>query len=127
MTRPIDGVLRLPLAAVLAAVLGGTSLLQASEPAPDATGTSRSTPVREAEAAAPAARSWRLGTLDLHACELPAPRSGASTAAWCNAFEVPENRADPDGRRIRLKLAVIRSDAGDAAKKTITSVTFILR
>lgn len=122
MNRPIDGVLRLPLAVLLATGLGGTFLLRAPDPAPGADGKSASTPVHEAEAAAPAARSWRLGSLDFHACELDAARSGARTAAWCNAFEVPENRADPHGRRIRLKLAVIRSDAGDAAKKDMVAM-----
>jgi pimeloyl-ACP methyl ester carboxylesterase len=62
-------------------------------------------------------RTWKLGTLTLTACELGQRNSGASTAAWCDDFDVPENRDDPHRRHIKLKLAVIRSDAGDAADK----------
>ncbi len=63
-----------------------------------------------AAAAAPAA-TWKLGILTLTACELSQPNSGLSTAAWCADFPVPENRADPHSRTIRLKLAVLRSSA----------------
>ena len=59
---------------------------------------------------APAA-TWQLGSLTLTACELAQPNSGLSTAAWCAEFPVPENRDDPHGRTIRLKLAVLRSRA----------------
>lgn len=54
---------------------------------------------------------WTLGTVTLTACELGQPNSGLSTAAWCAAFPVPENRADPHSRIIHLKLAVLRSGA----------------
>jgi pimeloyl-ACP methyl ester carboxylesterase len=64
-----------------------------------------------AVAVAPLAREWHLGQLTLTPCELPQPHSGLSSAAWCAPFEVPENRADPSGRHIRLRLAVIRSTA----------------
>ncbi|HET8899248.1 MAG TPA: alpha/beta hydrolase [Rhodanobacteraceae bacterium] len=66
---------------------------------------------------ADAPRHWQLGSLTLTACELDARNSGARTAAWCKDFDVPENPAKPDGRHIKLKLAVIKSDAGDAADK----------
>ncbi|MBN8726886.1 MAG: alpha/beta fold hydrolase [Xanthomonadales bacterium] len=104
---------------MLAAILAGTFLLPVAQAAvPEGAELPPTTaPTRETPAAAPAPRTWRLGSLTFEACELQTRLSGASTAAWCNAFEVPENRADPSGRRIRLKLAVIRSDAGDAAKK----------
>ncbi|NUO71337.1 MAG: alpha/beta hydrolase [Frateuria sp.] len=72
------------------------------------------TPVTPSAAAKP--RTWKLGQLTLTACELGRPNSGLSTAAWCASFEVPENRADPHGRRIALKLAVIRSEAQLPAK-----------
>jgi pimeloyl-ACP methyl ester carboxylesterase len=55
--------------------------------------------------------TWRLGSLTLTACELAQPNSGLSTAAWCADFPVPENRADPHSRTIKLKLAVLRSRA----------------
>ncbi len=57
------------------------------------------------------AATWRLGSLTLTACELAQPNSGLSTAAWCTDFPVPENRADPHSRTIKLKLAVLRSRA----------------
>ena len=60
----------------------------------------------------PAAQAtWKLGAITLTACELAQPNSGLSTAAWCAEFPVPENRADPHSRTIRLKLAVLRSRA----------------
>lgn len=61
-------------------------------------------------------QSWKLGALTLTPCELGRPHSGLSSAAWCAPFEVPENRADPHSRRIKLKLAVIRSTAQAPAK-----------
>lgn len=68
-------------------------------------------------APAPApAQSWRLGQLTLHACELEQPNSALSSAAWCAAVAVPENRAEPDGRTITLKVALIRSNAQVASK-----------
>jgi pimeloyl-ACP methyl ester carboxylesterase len=69
---------------------------------------------RAAKVATPAAgkpRTWRLGSLTLTACELPQPRSGLTTAAWCAGFPVPENRADPHSRIITLNLAILRSRA----------------
>jgi pimeloyl-ACP methyl ester carboxylesterase len=65
-----------------------------------------------AQAPAPAkAQTWKLGTLTLTACELGQPNSGLSTAAWCAAFPVAENRNDPHSRIIHLKMAVLRSSA----------------
>jgi len=62
--------------------------------------------------AAPAPpRTWQLGSVTLTACELGQPNSGLSTAAWCADFPVPENRDDPHGRIIKLKLAVLRTSA----------------
>ena len=65
--------------------------------------TSKVTPTQPA--------TWKIGALTLDACELGQPNSGLSTAAWCAAFPVPENRADPHSRLIQLKLAVLRSRA----------------
>ncbi|AIF45889.1 alpha/beta fold hydrolase [Dyella japonica] len=61
-------------------------------------------------------QTWKLGSLTLAPCELGQPNSGLSTAAWCAPFDVPENRDDPNSRKIRLKLAVIRSSAQVASK-----------
>ncbi|MGE7137322.1 alpha/beta hydrolase [Luteibacter sp. NPDC031894] len=56
-------------------------------------------------------RTWHLGSLELKPCELPQPHSGLSTAAWCTPFDVPEDRAHPEGRKISLRLAIVRSSA----------------
>lgn len=53
--------------------------------------------------------NFRLGTLDFSACELPQKRTAATTAAFCAPFEVPENWDAPDGRKIRLNLALLKS------------------
>ncbi|GGA26400.1 alpha/beta fold hydrolase [Dyella nitratireducens] len=57
------------------------------------------------------ARIWRRGSLTFTSCELGRPGSGARAQAWCTMFDVPENRDDPHGRHISLKLAIARSDA----------------
>lgn len=62
-----------------------------------------------AASAGPADR-LTIGTLSFAPCELSQPKSATTTAAWCAPFEVPENRADPNGRKIALKLAVVSSD-----------------
>ncbi len=58
--------------------------------------------------------SIHAGTLVFKACELKAPLTGATTAAYCAPFSVPENWDAPDGRRIDLKLALIASSAAAA-------------
>ncbi|MGA9422506.1 MAG: alpha/beta fold hydrolase [Rhodanobacteraceae bacterium] len=55
-----------------------------------------------------------LGALTFKACALDQPHTGATTAAYCTTFDVPENRAEPHGRRIGLKLALIDTDAAVA-------------
>lgn len=62
------------------------------------------------------AREFQLGTLAFKACELTQKHSGATTAAFCAPFSVPERRDgnprdDQSGRRIDLNLALIKSDA----------------
>ena len=57
------------------------------------------------------AKAFTLGSLHFGACELAQKRSGATTRAFCAAFSVPEDRADRAGRRIDLRVALIRSDA----------------
>jgi pimeloyl-ACP methyl ester carboxylesterase len=97
----------------IGAVVVGLGLLawvrfQAKEPM----ATSSAAPVAAAQPQ-PSARpaTWQLGSLTLTACELTQPNSGLSTAAWCADFPVPEDRADPHSRTIKLKLAVLRSRA----------------
>ncbi len=55
--------------------------------------------------------SIRIGTLVFRSCELAAPRTGATTAAYCAPFAVAENPAEPAGRQIDLKLALVASEA----------------
>lgn len=63
-------------------------------------------------AAIPAnAREFTLGTLAFKACELSQKHSGATTAAFCAPFSVPENRDKADSRKIDLKIALIKSEA----------------
>jgi pimeloyl-ACP methyl ester carboxylesterase len=72
--------------------------------------TSVVAPVETKEPSQPA-RTWQRGSLTLKSCELGRPGSGARVQAWCTTFDVPENRDDPRGRHISLKLAIARSDA----------------
>ena len=60
------------------------------------------------------ATEFTLGTLHFSACELAQKKSGATTSAYCAPFSVPEERAQPQGRTIALKLALIRSAAAAA-------------
>ncbi len=75
---------------------------------PDADQAQRAAPI------ATDAKAFTLGTLRFTACQLPQEHSGATTSAFCAPFSVPENRANPDGRKLNLRLALIRSDAPTA-------------
>lgn len=52
-------------------------------------------------------------TIELSNCTLSMPGTPATAAARCGFLEVPENPDDPDGRQIRLHVAV-----GDASSQT---------
>ena len=65
------------------------------------------------------ADGFTLGRLRFRHCELAERDSAATTAAWCAPFSVPENWDRPDGRRIDLKLAIVRSDADVAARDLV--------
>ena len=58
-----------------------------------------------------APRTWKLGSLEFHPCELPQPHSGLSIAAWCAPYQVPEDREHPEGRKLDMRLAMVRSSA----------------
>lgn len=47
------------------------------------------------------------GSLQLEPCRLQSETVGGSAAARCASFEVPENRADPSSKTIRLHVAVV--------------------
>ena len=52
-----------------------------------------------------------MGQLALEPCSIGAARSGApSERAYCTRFEVPEDWSAAGGRRIALKVAVVRAD-----------------
>ena len=60
------------------------------------------------------AKEFTLGTLAFKACDIKQKNSGATTSAFCAPFSVPENRNDKNGRKIDLRLALIKSDAAAA-------------
>ena len=54
----------------------------------------------------------QLGQLQLRPCDIGKPGEGAPTLrAYCSGLDVPEDRARPAGRHIRLKVAVVRAEA----------------
>jgi pimeloyl-ACP methyl ester carboxylesterase len=58
------------------------------------------------------ATEFTLGTLQFKSCELAQKKSGATTAAFCAPFQVPENWDAPEGgRKIDLKVALMKSHA----------------
>jgi pimeloyl-ACP methyl ester carboxylesterase len=57
------------------------------------------------------AKQFTLGALDFKSCEIKQKNSGATTTAFCAPFSVPENRDAPAGRKIDLRLALIKSRA----------------
>jgi pimeloyl-ACP methyl ester carboxylesterase len=78
------------------------------------TGGEHAAPARALLPPVPAsAKQFTLGKLAFKSCELAQKRSGATTAAFCAPFQVPENWDAPDagGRKIDLRLALIKADA----------------
>ena len=70
------------------------------------------------------AKAFTLGAVPFSACELPQKRSGARTQAYCAPFNVPERRVEnqraaADGRKIDLRLALIKSDAAAADRDLV--------
>lgn len=94
------------IALAVAVVIGALAWRQLRD-TPEASAPPQTTSGRYAIAAA--ATGFRFGSLDFKACELTQKRSAATTAAFCAPFEVPENRAMPDGRKLALRLALIAS------------------
>jgi pimeloyl-ACP methyl ester carboxylesterase len=65
----------------------------------------------------------QLGELKLEPCDIGKAGEGAPTLrAYCAGLDVPENRAQPAGRHIRLKVAVVRSEA---AKPDADPIVFL--
>ena len=59
-----------------------------------------------ASAATAKADNFRIGQVSFHACTLGEKRAD-TLEAWCTQFEVAEDPAQPDGRRIKLNVAVV--------------------
>jgi pimeloyl-ACP methyl ester carboxylesterase len=56
----------------------------------------------------------RLGALTLEPCTIGEARAGAPPVrAYCAPFEVPEDWATPAGRKIRLKVAIVRAESAN--------------
>jgi pimeloyl-ACP methyl ester carboxylesterase len=94
--------------AVLAAVAGYFAYSGLLKPAP-ADGAAK--PAARSAPIAANARQFTLGSTTFTSCELEQKNSGATTAAFCAPFSVAENRDKPEGRRIDLKVALIKSEA----------------
>jgi pimeloyl-ACP methyl ester carboxylesterase len=67
----------------------------------------------------PGERGFTLGSLAFAPCELDAAHTAATTSAYCAPFRVPEDRDHPGGRRIDLRLALVRSSAPLAARDIV--------
>jgi len=62
-------------------------------------------------APAPALARPRADRIPLAPCQLGGPLSPARVAARCGTFEVPEDHARPEGRRIALRVAVVEAES----------------
>ncbi|MGH8254130.1 MAG: alpha/beta hydrolase [Steroidobacteraceae bacterium] len=62
-----------------------------------------------------------MGSLTLEPCDIGRRGNGAPTMrAYCSAFDVPENHAAPDGRHIRLHVALVRAESAQAEPDLVT-------
>ena len=100
------------VALVIAAVAGKRWLLPQER---DDAGSTQGAPIVQKAGE----RGFTLGTLAFAPCELGQPNSAATTAAFCAPFNVPENWDHPDGRKIDLKLALVRSKAALAERDLV--------
>ena len=72
-------------------------------------------PLKVLGRSAPTPDRLRLGTLELHPCDIGVAARGATLAAYCTTARVPENPDQPGGRGIDLKVAVVPSTAATPA------------
>lgn len=96
---------RLAVAVAALSFLALHQLRKTGEPTKPEAASTAPVPVRLADG------GMRLGRLVFSPCELKAPLTGATSAALCAPFSVPEDWDQPDGRKIDLKLALIASNA----------------
>jgi len=90
---------RILIALALIAAIFGYRLSQRHAPASAPTHTARAT------APVPAIQPILLGQIAFKPCSLEAPLGRDSLEAQCARFEVPEDRAQPGGRKIALNVA----------------------
>jgi pimeloyl-ACP methyl ester carboxylesterase len=62
------------------------------------------------------APSRRFGTIDFQPCTLSTEGASANVEAQCATLQVPEDRAQPDGRRIGLRIAWLESGSSGASQ-----------
>ena len=62
-------------------------------------------------AAAPAEAARRLGSLEFEPCTLAPALMPVAVDAQCATLEVPEDRANPEGRRIELAIAWVPAES----------------
>lgn len=82
------------------------------DPSPSSAPQADAPAVAASVAVASPAATWRRGSVTLHACKIGGAANGgrgAAVEAWCKAFDVPEDRNHPDGRHIKLHLAIVRA------------------
>src|SRR5690606_14402118 len=101
---------------VIAGVFGYRAM-QHKPDAPDAAaGKADAAPVAPVEPV-------KLGSIAFTPCSLSAPMSRTSLEAQCATFEVPEDRANPAGRKIALNVAWLQP--GDGGEKLPDPVFFL--
>lgn len=92
--------------AVVAAIFGYKALSPKpgtdSRPSVDATKGTPAAPVKPV----------MLGTIAFKPCNLASPMRRESLEAMCGAYEVPEDRDAPDGRKIALNIAWLQTSRG---------------
>lgn len=63
--------------------------------------------------ATPLASARTLGQLEFTPCELTQPGTGATTRAECATLEVPEDPAEPQGRKLSIKVGLVAARAAE--------------
>ena len=94
MSRKTQTILAL---AVIAGIVGYRLVRSTDTPAPDAAGA--------AAATTSVVKPQTLGSLNFQPCSLSSAGSRDSLEAQCTTLEVPEDRANPQGRKISLNIA----------------------
>ena len=106
------------LAVLLALAWIGFSQWRAHHaPSPDST---TAAPAKASAKPRPPAAPLMFGKVAFHPCTLSAPMVHDGVEAQCGTLSVPENRAQPKGRRIDLNLAWVQAnDGGDTASDAV--------